>query len=927
MALQKKNPALPVPALADEIPAAPIPEASQPAPAERGLTGLDLENTTTSLLQKLDQAWQDEATFISRHSHKPYLTGLKNIPLRPFRPPEVVIALLSDVSGGKSSFMNVGLCGYPIIPVARTTTSICAVEARRTDLEREERIEVCYLTPNKKALESKPVHTFRKQVLAQPIFQKLYEYAQFLVAKSILDVDDTLIFFRDKNGRIDLRPNCWRHCMVLLMIVLDAYVHQDQQDDPDLHADYKEANQLRNELLTLIGLPGCAHQDYGLRLYWHSERIPPNAVLVDLPGTGSATIATAGQLGHTQLVTHYLGRASSVICFFDEAGTLGAEVRNLLGIFIKASHLKGSSSARLTFVLNRADRIDGNKPGQPDAADRSIRTTINSFRQSFPLSAHYPIYALSTFNGERFLCQSGISVRNLHHANEYAVEYQRFNRRRPPEEQIAPEDELEEIQQERFTRAYPYQTEAGAEYGSIDFPSFVDALITDYVGRIQFLLSAECFRDHMDSVKNIADAIASEQSMLHIILDYKPELSDAIIGAMQDGMGEATNDLDGKFQALNVELGKMATDATKKIRPIAAQFQQDYADLNNSINQRFQNTVAALRRQPNGTIPVDGNLAGSNEIGIENRQKLSDLFDNIAVMDFISFFQPSLTMLDNEFDLERKTYQNSVDQICAAILEFPRQMLEKMDSAFSRKLEEKRLENVPDLENALAIAQTATERLLQTACENYAKELRRDARIDNLITETADNIQAGLMSVLAPYTTSSYRNDVLKRICKHRLVRANIIKENDLSKLLNEHFIGNFQDKMTGVLDLFLKDRNSLLGQHAYLFRLQDTLITLAMDYMSSKTLGELQSQAFSAMNVTDGIIQDPQILDKWRNVLAAASADIQDFFADGTACACLEETASLISGTGWAKDTVGNACTAAAQAREHAALLLDRGE
>lgn len=884
----------------------------------------DIDSTISSMIRKVDDAFRREEVFILKHSNdsKSYLKGIKDAPIKKFQSPEVVIGLLSGVSGGKSSFLNVAICQYPISPVAGTTTSICAVETRRAESLSEERIEVCCLTDDKTGFQTEPICLFKKQVLNEVLFNKMFDYSMFLVDEKILNVKDTLSFFRDENGHIVLERTNWRNCMVLLMIVLDAYVYQDQQGNPNLKANYKSANKMRNELLQMLEVP--LNSDYGVRLYWHSDRIPPHAVLVDLPGTGAAAVATDGQMGHTQLISNYLTRASSVICFFDEKATMGSETKELLDAFIQANELKGSSSTRLTFVLNKADTYD-QMSDSIDEADEAIQTAINGFRQNFPGSAEYPVYALSSWDGEKALRESGISLRNLHHAAKFISDYKRFSRRDPSEEEIS------DFQSERFRRVYPCQKDANSDYERMDFTTFTNTLFSDYVSRIRFLLSLECFKEHMTSVKTVSDAISAEKAMYSIAHDYSPELAGIISCTIQDALDDELNDLVGEFQNLNKDMKDTLSKATGRIIAIVDQFDQDYSVLNGVINTKLQNKIALLERQ-NGMIPVDGNLIGvvfenssfANNAGIRNQKRILALSDEIAKINFVGYFQKAFRHLNDEFETERRLYHKSIDRISGILLDFPNKVVQRMTGAFVTALEKKDLQNVYSFQSAFEIAKESTECLLITVCKNYADALRADTGVNDILLETANRIQSDLLDLLSPYTSGNYGAQVLNKISRARMFRANVIDETVLKALLTQYYIADFKEKMDRTLLEDISGKYRVKESHS--FRMSEALTQLEKNHLSRQSMQQLRNQVGNACDVTDKIIGDPRRLAEWKDALDQAAADLQQFFNEGTVYSFFGETFREFADSNWAKGGLNIARDAADAAKMHADALLKTG-
>lgn len=875
------------------VPAAGQNGAEDPRPAQISAAEETLPDSaspvadiTAHILKQLETAWRREENFIFRH-YPPdgaYLKGLKQIEIPHFEIPEVVIAQLSDVSGGKSSFVNSNICHYPICPVATTTTSICAVETRRAPTPQDERIEVCLLTPKKDELEKQPVRIFRKQVLDELLFKKLFGYAKFLGEENILKISDTLAFFEDDEGEIAMTPHNWRHCMVLLMVVLDAYIFQDKRNSPDTGQNYKEANIMRDELLHLLGVP--AGQDYGLRLYWCSEDIPEHAVIVDLPGLGAATETVNGQLSHTELVCKYIMEKASALLFFtDESATITSpDVRNMLDSFLAANSGKGDSSVRFTIVVNKADMADmaakkersvmlGKKDFR-EIADNSIQTSISNFRTSFPAYGAYPVYALSSYNGEWLMQEGGIPLHNLHHAADFISDCVRFGRA-PTTQEVCEE------QKKYFDRAYPCQARIGAPFSAMSVGTFVQTFVTDYVGQIQFLTALEHLNKQIDSITTMAGAIALERELFNSARRFSPELACIVSDAICRAMNQAVDNLNNQFSKLNADMNKMMTAAVGRIDGITNQFDADYHVLNGVINGKLQEKFSALRKNSNGTIPITPNAFGGNTDGSNNRREILDLADKIASIPFIGYFSTSFSMLHKEFDNERKFYEGVVKSISEILQKFPKQALEEMDKQFQFALEKKNLLGVPGFDRALKLAKTSTQKLLVTVCDTYAKGVQADTRVKETLNQTMNRIQLDLMRILSPYTKSGYGADILNKIRKSHFFAADTINPDKLKELLTQHYISDFKKQMESTL------KNDLSGtiniDDSHLIRVQNALNDFFKKRLSQAALASLSTQVQSACSVTEGLLQDPGMLSAWNSGLTNAEKDLGIFIADGT--------------------------------------------
>lgn len=915
--------------------AAVLPEASVAGAGalEDPLDIISLEEVTKRMLRKIDEAVRAERSYIFRHAGAsehptPYLRGLHSIPLRQaFQIPEIAIAFLSSVSGGKSSFLNVGICKYPIIPAASTETSTCVVEVRRAAREADERIEVCALTDDGAALEKKSLQTFRKQVFNEQLFEAMCDYTNYVIDQDVLSIDDSLAFFCDDSGKICLRRDDWRHCMVMLMVVLDAYVHQDRQADANQRQDFQGANQRRNALLKQLGIP--LDRDYGIRLYWSSERIPEHAVLVDLPGTGGTTVSNDEHIGHSDLVSNYLSQAASLICLINETAQMDPETKENLAAFIEANKLKGSSSARVNFVLNKADRID-NELKDERKADRKLRGTIKNFRENFPYSVEYPIYVLSTFDGELSLLDSGIPLGNLHHASSERRDMERRG-------QEPAKDTLLNIQRTRYERAYPCQMRQDDAFGTQTFPQFINTLVTDYISRIHFLQTMERFREHVQSLTNIADVIHTQQELLRISQDYSPQLASTLVKTIEKSMDETIEELNVVVANLQFNMGNEMIQAAKRMDTIAKQFTTDYQALSRTINGKIKTKVNSLASQKNGKIPIGANIGGGNETGIKNEKILRSLGDDMATINFMASFKQSFQTLQQEFDRQRRLFRDSLDTLCRELDAFPDKTVNTMRGTFQDELDKQGLGDVQAYQAAMKAVEETARKLLRTVCAQYVAQLRQDRSVLDTLDDTANRIQRDLLDLLSTYTDKNFGLRVIWRIQETHFFVANTLDHDNLKQFLAQTYITDFERKMKAMLDLNISGRQSDGRGNAndsHVVRMTASINKFYKKNLSVEALGRLNTQVQNACVLVDGYIGDPRYFEDWERALSLAAKDLQQFFSehggdyfteeDGAACVSILSMAENFADAGWAKVPVQMAKEEAEAARSAAAAVSD---
>ena len=877
------------------------------------------EEITKKMLQKMDEAVRAERNYIFRHAGTPehptpYLRELHSIPLKQtFQNPEIAIVFLSSVSAGKSSFLNVGICKYPIIPVASTETSTCVVEVRRAAREADERIEVCALTDDRAALEKGPLQTFGKQELDAQLFEAMRDYVDYLIEQDVLSIDDNLSFFYDDDGKICLRSDEWRHCMVLLMAVLDDYVHQDRQTDANQRQDFQGANQRRNALLKQLGIP--LDRDYGIRLYWSSERIPEHAVLVDLPGTGGTTVSNDEYIGHTDLVSNYLSQAASLICLINETAQMDSETKENLAAFIEANKLKGCSSARMNFVLNKADQIDN---GLEDKirADRKLRGTIENFRATFPYSAEYPVYALSTFDGELSLLDSGIPLVNLHHASTKRRFMQQYG--------LEPtEDKLLNYQHKRYERAYPCQIRQGDAFGTQTFSQFIHTLVTDYINRVRFLQTVERFREHTQTLAKIADVIHVQQELLRFSRDYSPKLAGNLAKAIENSMNETIDELSGVVMNLQLDMGNEMRQALKQMDDIAKRFTMDCQTLCQTIDAKIKIKVNSLQTQANGMIPLSFNLLGGNEIGLKNMIKLCSLGDDMAKIDFMASFNQSFQMLQQEFDKQRQLFRDSLDKLCRELDAFPDKAVNTMRRTFQDELDKQGLGDVQAYQAAIKAAERTACKLLHTFCAQYVAQLRQDSSVSDVLDDTANRIQRDLLDIISTYTDKDFGAHMISRITSTHFLFANPWNRTNRNRFLMQVYITDFEMKMAKMLALNInglqpaedvQQKGHGSSQDSHICRLTNAIDRFYAKNLSISALADLNTQLQSVYVIVDDM-NGCWYFNDWERALSFAAKDLQQFFSEqsgdyfkeegGTAYASILPMLEDFADYSWAKAPV----------------------
>ncbi|MBR3975742.1 MAG: dynamin family protein [Clostridia bacterium] len=696
---------------------------------------------------------------------------------------EKYIAISGDVTGGKSTFLN-AICRYPICPSAETTTSICPVELRRVSFKDKERIEICFITNDGKKLSDKngKCKVFAKQVFSPGLFEKLCAFVDYLIEKRIIKVD-SLRYFEDTQGRYTFDRNNWRHTMILLMILFDTYLHEDKQNTDK---DYKVACQMKKELFVSLGLDNFTDKDYGVRLYWCSDLIPVDSVIVDLPGTGSATEDSL----HTKIVNNYLARVSSLLFIVDLTGNLTIEAQTTLDNFLnKMRSQRRDTSELVTFLMNKADTKD----------EGALQASIKAFRDNYKNYSLYSLYAISAISGEWLFMESDIEPEKTFMASKFKI------LRMPVTADVIAQRLQEGYENDR----YPFSINGDdLSYNTASLSEFVEKHIEEYIGRLNFQGTINLFDDYTKYLSNLCQTVSEEIEILINASGISGKLAEELIAAVGASIEEAENEFAGNrmnFETDILDMNREFIDRTSSI-------QESFVNAYDMYNQKTNNSISAFVQRlevKNGVIPIDGNILSRNEIGLRNRDKLikflkqlgMNLAQELTIRDSTNTFANSFVQLEEEFERERAVYREFLEKNIETLLSFSGFAENKLKEKFKNILSDN---NIPEdffkqTENIISNVCS----LLKIATEEFAEDLLDDTSFEEAIVETTERMYNGLSLILSPYTKNDgndYASAVFSAIQNFHFFKANSINMSKLDEFLKKQYVNDFSSKLSELI-------------------------------------------------------------------------------------------------------------------------------
>lgn len=700
---------------------------------------------------------------------------------------EKYIAISGDVTSGKSTFLN-AVCGYPICPSATTTTSICPVELRKASSKDNERIEICLVDKDGKNLSSKngEYKSFTKQVFSPALFDKLRSFVDYLMKTKIIKVD-SLMYFKELTDTYSFDIKNWHHTMVLLMILFDTYLHEDKTDNSK---DYQTAYKMKKELFAGLGLNNFEDKSYGIRLYWCSDRIPDDSVIIDLPGTSSATEDNL----HTKIVNSYLARVSSLMFLIDLTGNLSHEARATVNLFLKDARNKQRDTSELvSFIMNKADTID----------EESLQSVIKAFRDNYPEYDKYSLYAVSSIRGEWLFIDSDIAPEKTFLASTY-------KKLRIP----TTADMLKERLSEGYSiEKYPFSLNGSdLNYNTASLSDFMGEHIENYIRRLNFQGTLNLFDSYTKYLSNLCLNVSKNTDMLINASGISEELSKELTKALFKSLEEAEEKLIKDRLNFMRDIDKMNTEFSSQTECITESFSNSYKDYNKFTNLKIKAAIQRLEVKK-GVIPIDGSFIGTNKEGIHNREVLTaflksqanDITEELISAGGSGKFTDSFNMLETEFARERKMYAGFLEKNINTLLAVPSYAETQMKEKFSKILSDNNVPAEYFSQTEKIISNVCN--LLTISCEEFAEDLIKDTSFEKAISETSERMHDGLSIILQPYTKdegSIYAANVISNISRSHFFKANSIDPLKLEDFLNTQYINDFSAKLENLIsDVF----------------------------------------------------------------------------------------------------------------------------
>lgn len=566
---------------------------------------------------------------------------------------EVLLALLGEMSSGKTSLVNAAL-GYPLFPVAKVTTSACPVEIC---YGKQFKLQVFTLNQDKESV----LFTFEDAAMLKlEDRQALLNYVRKCVTSKILVCENFDYYFDIRKGQADLDNTL--HCAQLLIALLNGYVGQDYENVSESRQSLiQERKQLFQDILGFSADTGI-----GIRIWIASDILKHGLTLVDLPGLGSDTKT------HTKITTSYINRAHCCVMLFGLDGN-AADNRAALELMQNYEIMRfPGKSNRFILAINKCDDPYEKDPyyysDAIEQAAQSVYDTLHSIeiREIVPISAWYAEYRY-VLNGvlpEKTM----LGRRLLHHGK-------------------TPEEILQQLEN-NYTTAFEYTDPHSNQLVSYSTKKFLEEAIGEYSIRIRFLNLARSLSKIAYAYQETLSGLRVETSMIAMLEVLGSDLMGDLMGRMHDALKQTQiaflNQLETIKEDMDASRKELASMLKDKVIPA---YESELAKADKQLNLHMEQEIGKMDSDWAGHFCIDGKDTKSTA----NKAIFDKLKKYFTTFDFNPYLKPGNTLLKDYLDCQRASYMAGVEKLAGCFQALPAQTDEALDKAFGAFLQSDRL--------------------------------------------------------------------------------------------------------------------------------------------------------------------------------------------------------------------------------------------
>lgn len=636
---------------------------------------------------------------------------------------DVLLGFLGGFSSGKSSLINMML-SYPLLPVAKVTTSICPVEIcygedfklqvftyQKSETEVQEKKEVRW-TEN-------PIYTYpADNTLGKEHISMLKEYASLCVSSNVLR-SENLDYYYGKNtvktsaGQFPLDINDSYQVGQLLLLPLCGFVGQGE--DEDLSDNTKKVLAAWKAIMSQVfGMKKQDLDSYGVRLWVQSELLREGVSLVDLPGLNSDVTP------HTDLTLSYLNRVDCCIMVFGSDGSYDQHKQALNAMADFEMMKTPGKNGRFLAVINKCDGLDAD----------DIAQAVNQIKPHIKAVKLEQIIAASAYYAEIRLVDNGFRPQNTMMWSE------RNRRNRMSEEEF-----LEELRED-YASEFTYEDPVSHVEYSNSTKQFIEEQVGQYAVRVRMLKAMQRTREIAEQCGLALGSLEVQSAMIRMLQICGDKLMKDLLEKMKSALDQTQSEFYKSQYSYRKELSDQVSLMEHGMQKVYAAYETGMDDADRTLNGKIDSCLSRMEADIFGHVIID-DLDGRSK---KNKKEYNNLLSYIGDFKLDSFLKAGNNLLNDQLNDQRACYQDSIKAFKARFQDMIVDCEKKLEDAYHKFASNQEVQQAPEgvrkvYETCFTQAKNAIVSQVKRISQQMQDIISKDSRLEQQITSTLTEMQ------------------------------------------------------------------------------------------------------------------------------------------------------------------------------------------
>jgi len=653
---------------------------------------------------------------------------------------DVLLGFLGGFSSGKSSLINMMLA-YPLLPVAKVTTSICPVEIRygeafKLQVFTYQKVE----TEGKQEVQWKEntIYTYPSNTsLDEEQIKMLKEYASLCVSSNVLR-SENLDYYYGRNtvktsaGQFGLNLDDPYQVGQLLLLPLCGFVGQGE--DEDLSDTTKKVLAQWHKIMSeVFGIKDQNNEDYGVRLWVNSEILREGVSLVDLPGLNSNVAA------HTELTLSYLRRVDCCIIVFGADGSYEQSKQALNAMADFEMMKTPGKSERFLAVINKCDMLD-----DPD----DIAQAVNQIKPHIKAVKLEQMIAVSAYYAEIRMVDNGFQPQNTMMWSKRNIK----NR-------LSEEEFLEELRED-YASEFIYEDPVSHVEYSNSTKRFIEERVGQHAVRVRMLKAMQRTRETARQCGLALGSLEVQAAMIRMLQVCGDDLMKDLLKKMKKALDDTTNNFNLSQSQYRRELSTQVQHMGANMKKVYEAYNTGMDDADRALNGKIDNHLSKMDSDMFDHVILD-ELDDRSKANKKEYDKLISYINNFKLD---SFLQAGNNLLKSQLDDQRQCYATSIQDFINHFQDMVVECEEALQKAYRAFKNNPEVQKAPEdvrkvYEGCFQQAKNAIVAQVQRIAQQMQDEMSADTRLEEQISDTLSKMQS-----LYNENNKSYRE-----ICKSYL--------------------------------------------------------------------------------------------------------------------------------------------------------------